>query len=238
MLNRVSSIYSCKVEIDLNINKNEVLRYLGYKKGILIDDTTNNLIDECIQEVKELSRKNYAYSFHDIDIDSDVCIGDTDIVLRGEDIKKHLDGCAKCSVIAVTLGVDIDNRIRYYNKTDLTKAVIFNACASAAIEALCDTVNSLVSKIASNNGYGITSRYSPGYGDLPLEHQSDILDIIQGGSIGLTSNEDNILIPRKSVTAIIGIGNNIISTSKSCDTCSFRDNCLFIRDGDICGMAR
>lgn len=238
MMHSEDSRYNIKVEIELNIDRQEILRYLGYRNNILADDTTNNTIDECVEEIQKIARKNYSYSFYDIDTSDNVILEETGIVLGGKDIKKHLDGCSKCSILVVTLGSDIDKRIRYYNSTDLSKSVIFNACATAGVEALCDTVNSMIMKIASNNGYSVTSRYSPGYGDLSLEHQRDILNVVDSSSIGLTINEDNILIPRKSITAIIGLGRDIQTNVKSCNECGFKDNCLFTKDGDVCGLSR
>ena len=227
-----------KVEIELNISKKEVLRYLGYKINSIVDDKTDRLIDECVNEVKEIARKNYSYRFYNIAVDNGLLLLETGVSFKGEDIISHLKDCSKCWVIAVTLGINVDNRLRLYNKTELSKALVFDACASVAIESLCDVVNSLIRRIASNNGFGITTRYSPGYGDLSLEHQRDILTLIEGGKIGLTCNDENILIPRKSITAIIGMGKDVKEDNKSCDICSFQNNCLFVKDGDVCATER
>jgi cobalamin-dependent methionine synthase I len=51
----------------------------------------------------------------------------------------------------------------------------------------------------------LTMRYSPGYGDWNLDVQPEILATLDSGRIRLTSNISHILIPEKSVTAIIGI---------------------------------
>ena len=59
--------------------------------------------------------------------------------------------------------------------------------------------------MASKEGYNITYRYSPGYGDLTISHQSDILSLLNAQKlIGLSALESAILVPVKSVTAFIG----------------------------------
>ena len=50
------------------------------------------------------------------------------------------------------------------------------------------------------------SRYSPGYGDLPLELQREIIRVLDcGRTIGITLTESLLMQPSKSVTAVIGM---------------------------------
>lgn len=52
----------------------------------------------------------------------------------------------------------------------------------------------------------INWRYSPGYGNLDISIQRELLKSLDAErTIGLTASSHNILIPRKSVTAIIGV---------------------------------
>ena len=83
----------------------------------------------------------------------------------------------------------------------------------------------------------ITFRYSPGYGDLPLDVQNSFLRALDAQKkIGLTVSENNLLFPRKSVTAIIGIVDSEIKNKrKSCNECSNYENCNFRREGESCG---
>ena len=54
-------------------------------------------------------------------------------------------------------------------------------------------------------GYGMRWRFSPGYGDWPLEQQPELIRVTKCESIGITLSESKMLVPRKSVTAIIGL---------------------------------
>ncbi len=52
----------------------------------------------------------------------------------------------------------------------------------------------------------LTDRFSPGYGDMPLAQSGQICEVLNTGrSIGLTVSQSGILMPRKSVTAVLGI---------------------------------
>ena len=48
-------------------------------------------------------------------------------------------------------------------------------------------------------------RYSPDYGDFDLEYQSEVLELSGGYEIGIPLTENNVMIPLKSVTALIGL---------------------------------
>ena len=52
----------------------------------------------------------------------------------------------------------------------------------------------------------LTDRFSPGYGDFPMESSKDLVGLLDAGRrIGLTVSQSGILIPRKSVTAVLGV---------------------------------
>lgn len=228
-----------KTKIDISIDKDEVLRYLRYGSR-KADETTDRIIDECIEEILEIARTNYIYNIYEVDMEKEVIsFENSRFKVEGKDISNHLHNSRKCAIMAVTLGNEVDKRIRYYSKVDLTRSLIFDACATTAIEALCDWVESIIKKIAIKDGYKATSRYSPGYGDLSIEIQPRILNLLDTQKhIGLTVTDTYILLPRKSVTAFIGIGDNVKSQSMGCKNCSLYQNCLFAKEGDSCGNSK
>ena len=192
-------------EFNISINKEEVLRYLGYKDQI-IDEKIMNTIDECIKEVKEIITPRVIYEYKDIKI--------------------------------IDEGVEIlGTNLQLKEKTNLTKALILDSCATTAVEEVCDIVEEEVRKKAENDNMDITFRYSPGYGDLPLDVQNSFLRTLDAQKrIGLIASENNLLFPRKSVTAIIGIIEKGVSKKKkSCKECSNYENCSFRREGESCG---
>jgi cobalamin-dependent methionine synthase I len=135
--------------------------------------------------------------------------------------------------MAVTLGLEADRQIAFYTKTDLTKALVFDACAAAAVEALSDMVQDEIAVKAKTIGLEITARFSPGYGDFSIGIQREIVRVLKTyEKIGLGVNESSIMIPRKSVTAFIGMQSEKCSEkSHECDRCEDK-NCLYRKDSD------
>ncbi|WP_053957343.1 vitamin B12 dependent-methionine synthase activation domain-containing protein [Inediibacterium massiliense] len=219
------------------IHKDEVLRYLGYRHQN-IDENLDRLIDTCIEETKQCVQCKYVIKVFDIEKgDEHIEILGSRLIFKGKDIINHLEDSSTCAIMAVTLGNHIENKIKLYEKTNLTKAVILDACATTAVESLCDEVQKEIKKQANSRNLGITHRYSPGYGDFSIDIQPMILDTLEAyKKIGLTCTKEKILIPRKSVTAIIGFkDNNITTKHSSCKECSKYRDCTFKREENFCG---
>ena len=118
------------------------------------------------------------------------------------DIRRHLSGCAKVIVLAVTIGADIDRTTERLFSSSSRKAVIFDSAASCLVESLADDVcDELPRK------YGPpTARFSGGYGDFPLAAQRDICSLLRADTrIGLCVDAGGSLVPRKSITALLGV---------------------------------
>ena len=179
------------------INKSEVLRYLGVKA---IDETTDALVNECIEESVHCFVYRVCSTECEIKIDGDI-IDFGFMKLKSIALEKNLRGCTSVVLFAATIGIGIDRLIARYSRISPSKAVVFQAIGAERIESLCDALNSEV-----NSCHDTAPRFSPGYGDFPLSAQRDIFAILDcGRKIGLTLNDSMLMSPSKSVTAIIGI---------------------------------
>lgn len=214
----------------MDINKNEVLRYLGYKNN-MADSKTFAIIEECLNELSKISKPRYIYNIFDIEtLGNSINFISTTLTLKGNNICSHLKSSEKCAIMAATLGIEVDKQLSINSSLNLTKAIIMDACATASIEALCDIAQLEIKKQAQKRGLCITSRYSPGYGDLVIDVQPQIINVLDAyKKIGLSSTDNCILIPRKSVTAFIGLQNLQNNDNKlKCLSCNLKD-CSFKR---------
>ncbi|MGL4913318.1 MAG: vitamin B12 dependent-methionine synthase activation domain-containing protein [Romboutsia sp.] len=222
----------------IKIDKNEVLRYLEYN-GQNIDDNLNNSIDQCIEITKNKVNPRYLLRVYPI-LREKNSLGDDEINLKESNLRfksknlyKLLNNCEECIILSATLGLDIEKEIRKYSYIELTKSIIIDACSTTAIEEVCDLIEEEIKSKLKGEGKYITMRYSPGYGDLPVEKNKDIVEVLNlNKELGLTINEGGIMIPRKSVIAIIGVSSKLVKeTKKSCKECSNYKICKY-RKGD------
>ena len=86
----------------------------------------------------------------------------------------------------------------------MADALILDACAGAAIENVCDNLCADIA--AAVAPMYLTDRFSPGYGDLPLAQQFELCRVLDvSRRIGVTLSDGGLMIPQKSVTAVMGI---------------------------------
>ena len=167
-------------------------------------------------------------------------ITETEPLLRehfsGKDLRRNLQDCEKSILLCATLGPQADTMLRRAQITDMAKALWLDAAASAAIEEVCDQIQVHLSQTL---GRSLTPRFSCGYGDFPLSQQKDFLALTNAGSaIGLSVSSGGMLIPVKSVTAVMGIlpeGASPRQAQDPCSLCPMNQTCLLRRKGVSCG---
>lgn len=175
-------------------------------KALNPDYMTQELMDKAEADIIKMCRP--AYTFTEIPQDS--------IVFGGEDIHKVVDGCEKIILIAATIGIYVDKILRKIQITDMAQAVVLDAMASVAIEQFMDKIEGELKERYSN--YYFTRRFSPGYGDYPIEKQREIVKLLNTEKrLGLTLTNSLLLYPTKSVTAVIGLSKTPVgSAGKGC----------------------
>jgi hypothetical protein len=208
---------------------------MGYRSEN-IDPVISKIADKCEAALLQNIKPKYVYKLFDITpTENGVSINGTAVTLTGNNIKAHLDDCDSMVLLAATLSAEADRVIRRFEITDMTHALTADALASAAIEQVCNIAEEEIK--AKTEGKYMTWRFSPGYGDLPISLQSELLTLVDAGrKIGLTVTENDIMIPRKSVTAIIGLSDNPIPPKRrGCAICNMNKTCLFRKRGEHCG---
>jgi len=219
-----------------SIDQKEALRYLGYV-GNKPEENIQKILNECESNVLDMIDPRYIYKCFDIISNQDkIVLDNCKLELTGNDIVNHLKGCTKVILMCATLSINMDRFIRVTQITDMAKAVIIDSLASVAIEKICDNIQDDIMEEFS--GYFQTYRYSPGYGDFPIEIQKDFLSVLDAPKrIGLTSTDDCILTPKKSVTAVIGLSETQLRTEKrGCQSCNMKDTCIYRKKGERCGF--
>ena len=156
-------------------------------------------------KLKEIVAVKSAVKEYAIEIKKDGVIVDGCIIFRGADLSKHLVGCTRCAIMAVTLGTEVDRRLRRLQFSDMAAALDFDAAANVYIEEVCDRLEAKIAASAFAVGFRITKRFSPGYGDFPLDSQPALLSLTNATKeAGITVSPNNLLLPQKTVTAVIG----------------------------------
>lgn len=208
----------------------EAVRYLGYGRNA-VDDRTKHLIEIMLQELEQTANVKSVYQFFPCDTKKECNIQIGTMEIKSKNLSKNLKGCQEVALFGITLGVGVDILIRRYMVTDMTKAVVAQACAAVLLEEACDELQEEIRKEKAKEQLWIRPRFSPGYGDFDIHHQKDILRMLDTHKkIGLSMTDSYMLTPTKSVTALIGICEEEMQCHKTgCESCMKLD-CQYRRN--------
>ncbi len=221
-------------DVKNRVNLREINRYLGYGAKAP-DDSIGQMITEVLDELLCVVTPRNLYKLYNSSIVGKQVMleasGST-IIFESQNLADNLSQCSKVALIAATLGLEADKLLQKYEILNMTKAAIAQACGAACIEAYCNILQEQICASLSENGRKLylRPRFSPGYGDLPLQYQRTIFQALDCTKhIGLTLTDSLLMYPTKSVTAFIGLTANPqschIDKCAQCDNteCAFRE---------------
>lgn len=162
-------------------------------------DAELSILEKCISEVRRASSPKASCAEIEIDICGDeVNLGG--LTVQSRNLAKNLEGCGRGCIMAVTLGAGVDMLLRRKSVTSAAEHFVCDAVASAFAETAADMAEEFFLGNCAHR-----PRFSPGYGDLTLSIQRDVLGICDAEKLlGIRLSDTNLMIPTKSITAIIG----------------------------------
>ncbi len=218
------------------LDKAEVLRYLGYADQEMSSELSAR-IDAGMARCLEVARPRgcvRVFEAGPTQKDGDgtpvLTLAGATLTLAGTSIADHLRGAKAVGVMAVTLGADVDRELRALSLTDTLGELVFDAAATACVERAADAAEAALVAEASSRHLYTNSRFSPGYGNLPLDTQPALLATLDATrQLGLTLTPSCLLVPTKSVTAVVGMfATPQPSSHLGCRTCFCRDFCTIV----------
>ncbi len=214
----------------------EVLHFLGWR-GTPIEPSLISQLQALIHHVsEEIQPRIVTRRFLICDRGF---LNGTSFAPLGQDVGAMLSSCHEAVLLAATLGVQSERMLLKTQARSGAEAVLLDAVLSAAIEAVCDREEISLRAALENQKLYLTDRFSPGYGDMPIEQTREICAVLDAErAIGLTVSQSGIMIPRKSVTAIMGISKEPVARrTTGCAVCAMRETCALRKmdkpsDGD------
>lgn len=210
------------------IPPSEVLRYLGYGRS-RPDAGVSGMLQNCISEFQSIA------SYRACRLLADVLLEDGAVVLGGlrvesRNLRRSLEGCDKALLFAATAGVQPDRMVERYRLLSPARAVVLDAVGSAAVEAWCSQLCEQWRDEFAGEGLRLRPRFSPGYGDFPLEAQGGLLRLLDAHRCaGISLTDTAMMLPTKSVSAVVGLGRQgCTSREQDCGRCDMQD-CGFRR---------
>lgn len=219
-----------------NVMIKDALRYIQMPSKESDNDIIQKIKDT-YNELDQMNASKYIYNIFPIHIEHKMVLFDhTTLKVTGSDLTKLLKDCDRCYIVAATLGQEVDRQITIKQKIDMLDALVFDACASVLIDKVCDDAEAEIIKELKADEF-LTMRFSPGYGNVSLEVQHQLINVLNAAKkIGISLTRTNMLVPTKSITAFIGVSHQKTNRNKSCSSCNLTQTCLYRERGDRCGL--
>lgn len=215
---------------EFELDRGEALRYLGCMKDAAgheaqssIPPETLALLDSCEQELLAVLRPRVCWARVPLSFPAPFTVDAGFGPVESVSLSKHLTGCHSALLFAATIGIGADRLIQRWSRLRPSRSAVIDALASAAVESWCDAAEADLTKSEGLH----CDRFSPGYGDFAIHHQRDIaqrLDLMR--HLGLTLTESLLMMPSKSVTAVIGLGASTRTCGSKCIFCT-KKNCIY-----------
>ncbi len=217
-----------------DIDYSEICRYLGTDIDT-VDSLFLKEIQDAVVDILKIIEVRSTWKAFDFKKQDTICLVNTNITLDSNDIKDILKQSHQCIFLVTSLGHQIDALIRNLQIKNMAKALIYDACASSIIESATNNIEKEIRTINYPTLY-FTDRFSPGYGDLPITFQKDICTVLETNkNIGVSVTSSGIMLPKKTISAIIGIANTPQRKKiRGCSFCDLQQNCSYRLRGKQC----
>jgi len=223
-------------DIKLKIDEEEVLKYQGHlrNKGGKNDEIILQTTREEIKEGYDLFKPIGIYSkvmIRNIGSEGRINLENGSHLEINNSILNLLRGTSYLVFGLSTIGNHLDKKVaELFAQNEYLKAIALDAVGTVAAKFLSNYIKNLVYQEAKEQSFQTTKYFSPGSGDWDISQQKNIFQIIPANKIGVKLTDSCMMIPQKSLSWVIGVGNNIIipykDESHSCKIC-MDENCQF-----------
>ena len=206
----------------------DALRYMRAKEP---DAKLINNIKSGFEHLNNIMRPRKVYGVFNI-VRNKNYLSIANINLNSLNLNNLLINSQDCCLMAVTLGHETDREILIAQNRSMADGLILDACASVMADVICDNLElEIIDNLNKNKNLNLklTPRFSPGYGDVPLDVSQEIIEVLNADKyIGLSMTRSGMMSPVKSITAFAGvINNNLNFNFNKCEACNNNQNCVY-----------
>ena len=215
----------------LNIDADMVLRGQGADPAMIRARKPRlaEIAERAVREGLTLIKPAVVYRFAQVEsVRHERLIFAAGAPLSGPLIVQHLAPARYVAVIVCTVGAAIDNHISALMPRDPAYALALDGLGSVAVEALSAELCVRLEKDAARMGHCASVPISPGMVGWPVEvGQPQIFSNLDAAAIGVTLNDSAQMIPRKSISLVLGFASTPFEEGTPCDFCALRNTCRY-----------
>jgi len=219
--------------IPFKLDKKDVLQGLGMGARPSVRPEIDRLIDEALQDedILKLIQPALAYEIYGISrIEGDKCLLENGTVFKGDSIPRVFPKAKSLAVAVATIGPELEAKVTdCFKQGQRLKGLILDAMGSSATENMRFAIRDILVKEVEKRGYTLSSPVSPGGASWPITEQFKLFKLVPADSIGVRLTGTAMMVPRKSSSMVMGLGENMPtwSATERCDMCLRGADCPY-----------
>jgi hypothetical protein len=215
----------------LDFDVDAVLRGQGAEPGA-IRERSPRLVDLAERALDEGSALLEPITlFRELDVETirhERLVLDGGSTLSGQLIVEHLGPAKRVILILCTVGGELEAHAGKVSKDDIVYGLALDGVGSAAVEALANAACKHFEDQAVILGYQSSIPLSPGMVGWPVDKgQPEIFKILEPDQVNVHLTEYGLMMPRKSLTMVLGLGQTMKTGGRTCDYCAMRETCRY-----------
>lgn len=197
---------------DLQITLADIYEQMGYR-DVTPNTATQQETQAVVEEVSPWLRPQFCYLVVPEQPDFDM----------GKIILRQLRGSEAYALFVCTSGVEYEAyQQRLKDAGDMVRVFIADALGSVIAEHCADRMEETLQESIDKLGWHHTNRFSPGYCGWHVSQQQRLFPLFGGHTCGITLTDSSLMVPIKSVSGIIGIGEKVRKLDYTCGLCDFK----------------
>jgi len=222
-----------KRNIPLSLEMNEVLRREGLREYSKLRPEMKALIRELLASMKNdhLLEPAIAYEIYSItEVRRDQLSLEGDVAVHGQLLPSILPDAKELAVVVCTIGPALEKQVKeYFDKKEPLRGVLLDGIGSAAVDSLAEEACKFTTGEALSRGYQASSPISPGMLGFPISEQWQLFELVPAEEIRVSLTPLGIMVPRKSVSMVIGIGPQMATWTRKevCARCNLKKTCPY-----------
>ncbi len=179
-------------------------RYLGFR-GKALDAGAIRLLEDAYGALlTTVEPRHILRPFPVMVTGEKLCFGELP-PLESRDLCNLMRGAGEGYGLVATLGTALDLRVRREMVMNPALGAALSACGSAYVDEYIDELLEAENELCLLRGRRLSPRFSPGYGDAPLDWQRSLLAVLEARRIGVSLTEGCLMLPEKSVSAVMAV---------------------------------
>ncbi len=222
-------------DIELSLTAAQTIRRQGFgKQNVNTQPSILNKLQELLDTIyrNHLLEPAIIYELFPVisQFNDQLSLKRSNISIHSPYIASQFPSIREIAVAVCTIGTKLEQWVAQLFREDTPlNGLYVDGIGNAALDILSEKVCHLVHDEAASRGYQSSSPLSPGMPGLSISEQVKLFELVSADKIGIKLTPAGVMAPRKSLSMIICIGNEIKQWAKSemCRRCPLKQSCHY-----------